>query len=165
MNFHVGDTVIHWTFGLGKIVGVEERDVAGQKTLFYMVKVRDLTVCVPIDSRTESRLRSPTSAREFKKLFAILKGSGDSLSEDRLERKALLRKGLADGKAEAICHVIRDLSTLSKTKSLNDDDKNILRRAQGLLCAEWGFSLSVPLEQAESELQSLLVRPAANPLS
>jgi RNA polymerase-interacting CarD/CdnL/TRCF family regulator len=163
MDFHVGDPVVHWTFGIGEIVGVEERFLFNKSTLFYMVQVRDLTVCVPIDSRTDNRLRSPTSPRGFKKLFKILQGSGEPLIEDRFERKAILRKGLADGKAETICQVIRDLSALSHNKALNDDDKNILRRAQSLLCAEWGFSLSIPIEQAESELQHLLIKPSDNP--
>jgi len=158
MDFCVGDPVVHWTFGLGKISGVEDRLMSDQKVLFYLVQVRDLTVCVPVDSKTESRLRQPTPSQEFNKLFAILKESGEPLSENRLERKSLLRKGLSDGKAEAICRVIRDLSAMAAKKSLNDDDKNILHRAQSLLCAEWGFAFSVPPSQAETELQQLLLR-------
>lgn len=165
MAFHVGDTVVHWTFGMGKIVGVEERSLSGKDTLFYNVRVRDLTVYVPVDSRIDSRLRLPTPRRQFNKLFAILQEPGKALTEDRLERKSTLRKGLAAGNAEMICQVIRDLSALSHKKPLNDDDKNILHRAQGLLCAEWGFSLSVSIEQAESELKRLLMNPAANPTS
>ena len=160
MEFRVGDPVVHWTFGLGKIIGVEERALSDSRTLFYLVEVRDLTVYVHVDQRTENRLRPPTAPREFKKLFAILKGSPEPLVEDRLERKSLLRKGLADGKVETICRVIRDLTALSRQKPLNDDDKNILHRAQNLLCAEWGFSLSMPQEQAESELQQLLTNLA-----
>lgn len=158
MDFSVGDPVVHWTFGLGTIVALEERVLSDQSALFYLVKVRDLTVCVPVDNKTESRLRAPTSPREFKNLFAILQESGEPLAENRLERKSLLRKELADGKAEKICQVIRDLSTLAHTKSLNEDDRNILRRAQALICAEWGYAFSVSLSQAETELQKLLLK-------
>lgn len=161
MDFQIGDPVVHWTFGLGKITGVEERIFQEQKTLFYQVQVRDLTIYIPLDNLTENRLRSPTKPRDFKKLLAILKESGEPLAEDRLQRKSILRKGLADGKAETICKVIRDLNALSHKKPLNDDDKNILHRAQNLLCAEWGYSLSVPPEQAESDLKQLLLDAAA----
>lgn len=165
MDFNVGDPVVHWTFGLGKVIGVEERVISDEKALFYLVQIRELTIYVPVDDKTGSRLRSPTSSDEFKNLFAILKGSGEPLSENRLERKSLLRKGLADGKAETICQVIRDLSAMALKKALNDDDKNVLRRAQGLLCAEWGFAFSVPQTQAESELQNLLMKQVAVPAS
>ncbi len=156
MEFHVGDSVIHWVHGLGEIVGLEERALAGEKTLYYVVKIHDLTVCVPADKKAMGRLRFPTSQREFKKLFAILSGPGESLSEDRHERKTQLHQKLENGKAEAICQVIRDLSSLERRKSLNDDDKNILRRAWDSLLGEWGYSLSVPTARAEQDLRHLL---------
>ena len=31
MNFHEGDTVMHWTYGLGQIIKLEERDLYGSK--------------------------------------------------------------------------------------------------------------------------------------
>ena len=33
MNFHTGDTVMHWTYGIGQIVNLEERAIAGSKTI------------------------------------------------------------------------------------------------------------------------------------
>jgi RNA polymerase-interacting CarD/CdnL/TRCF family regulator len=52
--------------------------------------------------------------------------------------------------------VIRDLTTLEEEKSLNEDDRSILKRARTMLLREWGYSLKVPLAQAEDELQELL---------
>lgn len=159
MDFHVGDPVVHWTYGLGKIVGLEERVLLDQKMLYYVVQVHDLTVCVPADQKAMGRLRAPTPGQDFGQLFAILSEPGDPLSEDRLERRTLLHTQLADGKIETICRVIRDLSSFAQKKPLNDDDKTILKRAGSLLCDEWGYALSVPVAQAETELQRLLLRP------
>ena len=161
MDFHVGDPVIHWSYGLGEIVGLEERAITSQKMLYYVVRVQNLTVYVPADGKAESRLRPPTPGGEFEKLFDILKGSGETLSEDRLERKNRLHKEMADGKVETVCRVIRDLSSLSQKKALNDDDKNVLKQAWGSLCSEWGFSLSLPLNQVDTQLRNLL-HPAEN---
>ncbi len=162
MDFRVGEPVVHWTYGLGEIIGLEERALIGQKTLYYIVKIRDLTVCVPADGKVMSRLRSPTPQHEFKKLFVILSGPGESLSDDRLERKTQLHKKLEDGKVEAVCRVIRDLFSYEQSKPLNDDDKYILKRAWNSLLSEWGFSLSVPLGQVEAELRGLLRHPSEN---
>ena len=156
MQFKVGDPVVHWTHGSGKVVGIEERALAGQKTLYYVVEIHDLTVWVPADEKASSRLRPPTSQRAFKKLFAILSGPGESLSEDRHERKIELHRKLQDGNAASICGVIRDLSSYQQKKALNDDDKQILIRACNSLLGEWEYSFSVPLAQAESELHRLL---------
>jgi RNA polymerase-interacting CarD/CdnL/TRCF family regulator len=42
MNFHKGDTVMHWTYGIGQIVDLEERSLEGSKTIYYVVQVRDM---------------------------------------------------------------------------------------------------------------------------
>src|SRR5512140_1293243 len=106
MNFQVGDTVVHWSFGLGQIIGLEERAVAGEKQLYYEVRIQNFSVWVPADGRLASRLRTPTSARGFKKLFAILGGPAGLISGNRRERKLELHTRLAGGKATAICQVI-----------------------------------------------------------
>ena len=159
MDFQIGDPVMHWTYGLGEIVGLEERALTSENKLYYVVRVQNMTVCVPADGKAGNRLRPPTPQGEFEALFTILGEPGGSLSEDRLERKNLLRKDLSDGKVETICRVIRDLSFYSKKKALNDDEKDILKRAWTSLCGEWGYALSIPLAQVERELNSLLLHP------
>lgn len=156
MDFQVGDRVVHWTYGLGEIVGVEERAITGQRVRYYVVNVKDFTIYVPADGKADIRLRPPTPEHGFKKLFKILSAPGESLSDDRHERKTLLHKKLEDGQAETVCQVIRDLSSYEQKKPLNDDDKNILKRATNSLLGEWGFSLSMPQAQVELELRRLL---------
>jgi len=162
MEFITGDPVIHWTYGLGKIVRQEERTFSGEKRLYYAVQIRDLTVWVPADAQVMSRLRSPTPEREFSKLFAILSEPGESLPDDRLERKTRLVDELKGGKAEAVCRVIRDLSFFQQRKPLNDNDKLVLKQASDSLLGEWVFSFSISLAQAQAELYRLLLKPPQN---
>ena len=161
MDFRVGDPVMHWTYGLGQVIGREERILSGQKTLYYVVKVRDLTVWVPADGKLPNRLRPPTTANNFKRLFAILSGIGEPLPEDRQERKLRLVEQLKDGRAESLCRVVRDLFTYQQAKTLNENDQVILKRAQNALLSEWGYSLSVPEMQAESDLRRMLTASSA----
>jgi len=156
MDFHVGDTVIHWSYGFGKIVRLEERNLPGQAALYYVVQLRDLTVWVPVDGELMSRLRSPTPRSKFEELFAILRSPGESLPNDRLERRTLLLKEQKDGCAEANCRIIRDLSSYQQANPMNDNDKLVLKRTLDSLLGEWMFSLSVPFAQAELELGRLL---------
>ena len=160
MNFQIGDSVVHWSYGLGQIIGLEERAVAGENRLYYEVKIQNFSVWVPADSRLASRLRWPTSARAFKKLFAVLCGPAGTLSGDRHERKSQLHTKMAGGEAKAICQVIRDLTTLQQEKSLNYDDKSTLQRARTLLLGEWGHALEMPAAQAEAGLYKLLTQPS-----
>ena len=160
MNFQVGDTVVHWSFGLGQIIGLEERAVAGEKQLYYEVKIQDFSVWVPADGKLGSRLRSPTSARAFKRLFAILGGPAGIMSSDRRERKLDLHMKMAGGKDTAICQVIRDLTSMEQQKSLNYDERAILKQACTLLLAEWGYSMAIPAAQAQADLYQMLKPPS-----
>jgi RNA polymerase-interacting CarD/CdnL/TRCF family regulator len=156
MNFQVGDHVMHWTYGFGEILRMEERNLPGQASRYYVVHVRDLTIWVPVDKDVLNRLRTPTPESQFEKLFTILGSPGETLSKDRLERRTHLSEELKDASAEANCRVIRDLSSHQQMNQLNDHDILVLKRAQDSLLGEWTFSLSVPLAQAERELGRLL---------
>ncbi len=156
MNFHEGDSVMHCTYGLGKIIQMEERTLYGPTMLYYAVQIGDMTVWVPADDRLETRLRPPTPGAEFSRLFEILAGPGESLPDDRHERKILLTEWLKDGRAESLCRVIRGLANYRQVRALNDYDQILMKRAQHALIAEWGYSLSVTPTQAEHELQHLL---------
>lgn len=158
MNFHKGDTVMHWTYGIGQIVNLEERELAGSKTIYYVVQVRDMTVWVPADSKVGSRLRSPTPKIQFQRLLAILSSPSEPLPENRLERKSHLLELLKDGRPESLCQVIRDLSAYQKqqTRPMYDNDQMILKQTRNILLGEWAFVLSLTLAQAEHELHRLL---------
>lgn len=156
MDYQVGDKVIHWQFGLGEIVQIEEKLIHERQIRCYVVRVRDLSVWVTADESGSSRIRPPTPEGDFETLFAILRSPGDSLPVDRYERKNLLVERMKDGQLASVCAVIRDLSFFGRGKKLNDHDKSLLERAQNFLLAEWTYSLSVPLSQANTELGRLL---------
>ena len=160
MDFRIGDTVIHCKYGLGRIARLEEQAFSGEKTLYYVVQVRDMTIWVPADAKAMSRLRSPTPQGEYPRLFSILNEPGGTLPDDRLERKMYLEEELKDGKAESCCRVIRDLSFFQYRKTLNDNDRFVLKQTSDLLLGEWEFSLSIPLARAQAKLQGLLMKPS-----
>jgi RNA polymerase-interacting CarD/CdnL/TRCF family regulator len=158
MSFHKGDTVMHWTYGIGQIVNLEERALAGSKAIYYVVQVRDMTVWVPADNKVRSRLRTPTPKPRFQRLLAILSSPNEPLPQDRLERKTRLLELLQDGRPESLCRIIRDLSAYQKQlgKPMNDNDQMILKQSRNTLLGEWQCVLSVTHAQAELELHHLL---------
>jgi len=156
MRFQVGDQVIHWNFGLGEIVQLEEKVILGKSALYYVVRIRDFLMWVQANETGESSLRRPTPNSEFNNLFEILRSPGQALSIDRLERKVQLQDQMRGGRLEGICRVVRDLTSYSLARKLNDNDKSTLERARSFLITEWELSLSVPSDQAERELSQML---------
>jgi RNA polymerase-interacting CarD/CdnL/TRCF family regulator len=160
MEFREGDTVMHWTYGLGTVIRLEQRNASGANALYYAVQIRDMTVWVPADDKLESRLRTPTLKAKFKRLLRILSGPGEPLPGDRRERKLLLLEWLQNGRAESLCRVIRDLSSYRTLHPLNESDQALLKRSRDALQAEWGFALSVSPVQAAMEIDRLLLSVA-----
>jgi RNA polymerase-interacting CarD/CdnL/TRCF family regulator len=163
MDFKIGDTVIHGRYGIGIIVRLEEQTFSGGKMLYYVVQIRDMSIWVPADAQVLSRMRSPTPQDEFPRLFSILKEPGGTLPDDHLARKMYLVEELKDGKAESCCRVVRDLSFFQYGKTLNENDRLVLKHASDSLLGEWEFSLSIPLELAQVKLNSLLIKPPQPP--
>ena len=156
MGLHVGDHVIHWVYGFGEILRQEDKNLPGQASRYYVVKVKDLTIWVPMDDELMNRLRTPTPGGQFKQLFGILSSPSEALSKDRFERKTHLLEEQKNASAEANCRIIRDLSSHQQETQLNDHDSLLLKQTRDSLLSEWTYSLSVPLPQAELELYRLL---------
>ena len=156
MNIHEGDSVMHWTHGLGTVVRLEERALSGQVIMYYAIQIGDMTVWVPADDMLETRLRLPTRKADFKKMLGVLSSPGEPLPEDRRERKTVLMEWLKDGRTESLFRVIRSLATYRLDHSLNLDEQAILKRSQNALIGEWSCALSIPAAQAEIELYRLL---------
>jgi RNA polymerase-interacting CarD/CdnL/TRCF family regulator len=157
MQFHEGDTVMHWTYGLGQILGVEERDMFGSKNIYYAVRVHDLTVWVPTDAELQHRLRPPTSKAGFQELIAILSNPVEPLPDDRKERRTRLLETIGESSTQSLCRIIAGLHAYQKIRPLNDSDKNILKQSRNALLGEWEYVFSITADQAEHELSHLLV--------
>lgn len=156
MAFHVGDPIMHWTYGLGNILALEERVISEVKKQYYAVRLKDLTVWVPVDDNVDIHLRPPTTVTDFKGLLAILAEPGESLPDDRQERKLQILDRLKDGRAESLCRVISSLSSYQKIRALNETDQNLMKRARNALLGEWTYVLAVSFSDAEKELHRLL---------
>ena len=78
MGFHIGDKVIHWTYGLGEIVRIEEKPINDQLTNCYVFQTSDMTIWIPIDELQQHSLRQPTAPDEFVRLYAILNSPGEA---------------------------------------------------------------------------------------
>ena len=161
MDYHAGDTVMHWMHGLGQVIRREKRDVLGHQALYYAVKVGEMVIWVPVDDNVSKRLRRPTPKVRFKRTVALLSKPGEALPSDRHERKLLLAEYLKDGRVESLVRVIRGLLAYKRVRALNENDQAVMRRVQSALLAEWGHVLSITPAQAELQLHSLMESASA----
>ena len=156
MNYQIGDQVVHWTYGPGRIIGIDEKVLANKACVYYVVEIGRTTLWVPVGETGEKSIRPPTSRAEFDRLLNLLRGPGEQLPDQQYERQNALAERMQKRTLSDICYIIRDLVTRAHTQRLNRNDSETLKRAEEFLLSEWELSLGTPREVAEHELESLL---------
>jgi CarD family transcriptional regulator len=165
VNYQIGDTIVHWTHGLGTIVAIEQRDIAGVTEQYYVVDVQLLKLWVPLAEANAGSLRFPTERIQFNALFDILRLPGDHLPDHQYKRKFYLRERMQKRSLGDLCHVIRDLTDRSRLHPLNQNDSAVLYRAEEHLLDEWVLSLRVERNDALRALEELLGRSLTEPIA
>lgn len=163
MNYNIGDTIVHWTHGLGTVIAIDEMDLAGTTQQYYVVQVQQLKLWVPVEEANEGSIRFPTESGRFEGLFEILRLAGEPLPNQQYQRKIALRERMQKRTLEDLCHVIRDLSDRSRQHTLNQNDASVLFRAEEHLLDEWVLSLGAERTKALSELEVLLKGDISEP--
>jgi len=156
MAFHVGDKIIHCSFGLGEITQIEDKVINGYTTQCYVVNISNMMIWIPTKDQEQNSLRLPTSPEEFSKVLPILSSPNEKLEDDRVLRKQHLMEQMRDGQLSSICRVVRDLTHFQRISKLNDNERAILERAIKSLLAEWSHSLGTPVNQAQLAMESML---------
>lgn len=154
--FQVGDQVIHWAYGPGEVIRLDEKCLSGRTQLYYVVQMRDMMLWVPVEQSNNCSLRFPTPKQEFEDLFQILASSAIPLSSDRNERRLQLAERLRDHELSSICEVIRDLTQRKGLKRMNMEDNTTLERSKNLFVNEMSLVFSIPIQQSVDELKQLL---------
>ncbi len=156
MDYKIGDTIVHWTYGLGTVVAIEQKDMDGVTLEYYVVQVELLKLWIPFDEAAKGSIRFPTESMHFKALFDILRTPGERLSDHQYQRKIELRERMQKSTLGGLCHVIRYLNDRSRNHTLNQNDSAVLFRAEEHLLDEWVLSLGAERSNALHELESLL---------
>ena len=116
--FKVGDWLIHINYGVGQIVGVEEKSLYGEKKLFYRVCAQENNgvFWVPIDQATENeRIRPLVTRNRLQEALALLQKPPRAMSEENKIRKERIFTARSNGRLLPIARLIRDLSARQTT--------------------------------------------------
>jgi RNA polymerase-interacting CarD/CdnL/TRCF family regulator len=154
--YKIGDTVVHWTYGSGKIVAVDDKGLAGKPCFYYVIEGNGQTLWVPVEEDGRSSLHLLTTRSDFKLLINILRSRGEKMSNYRFQRQDHLNKRMRKASPGDLCRVIRDLTYRSRMAKLSDSDIRALKLAKTHLLDEWELSLGTQREQARRELEWVL---------
>ena len=137
-EFRPNDFVVYPAHGVGKIVSIEEREIAGmQLELFVISFEKDkMTLRVPTDKATQVGMRSLSSPDIVSKALATLKGRARVKRAMWSRRAQEYEQKINSGDLLAIAEVVRDLHRTDDQREQSYSERQLYEAALERLTRE-----------------------------
>ena len=135
--FKIGDYAVCPGHGVGQIFDVEEREVSGSNSSFYILKIiaNGMTVMVPTDS--EDGIRTLVGETEIDQVYELLNDHEvkvDNSTWNRRYREYMHK--IKTGSLLEIADVLRSLFLLKNLKSLSFGEKKMFENCKNIIAQE-----------------------------
>ena len=156
-TFKVGDKAVYPGQGVGEVMGIEHKDIAGQRQSFYVLRILEngMKILIPINKVGSVGLREIIDDKAVSKVYSILKEKDvaiDSTTWNRRYREYMEK--IKTGSVFEIAEVLRDLYLLKFDKDLSFGERKMLDTARTLLIKE----IAVATKSKEVKIEEKLDR-------
>ena len=158
LSFDVGDYVVYPTHGVGKVLGLENEEVAGFKLELYVISFdsEKMTLRVPIAKIKESGLRKISSKDKMQTAMTALKGRARSKRTMWSRRAQEYEAKINSGDPVSIAEVVRDLHRAADQPDQSYSERQMYEAALERLAAEFALVEKLDLDAATEKLESVL---------
>lgn len=158
LEFGKGDFVVYPTHGVGKVTGVEEREIAGQKLQLFVVSFEKerMILRVPIEKVKDSGLRKLSNRKIIDTALKTLKG------RVRVKRTMWSRRAqeydakINSGDPVAIAEVVRDLYRAPGQPEQSYSERQMYEAALERLVNEYALVEKLDVDAATEKLETVL---------
>lgn len=157
-TFKVGDKAVYPGQGVGEVLGIEHKEVAGQRQSFYVLRILEngMKIMIPINKVGSVGLREIIDDEAVEKVYRILRQdevSVDATTWNRRYREYMEK--IKTGSVFEIAEVLRDLYRLRSDKELSFGERKMLDTARSLLLKELSLAKNCDEEQIEEDLKEI----------
>ena len=157
-SFDIGDKAIYPAQGVAEVTAIEDREVAGYKQRFYVLRVSDTdkTIMVPVDRVTSVGLRQIIGPTQIGEVYEVLKERDVQIDTQTWNRRyrGYIEK-IKTGSVFEVAEVLRDLYLLRNDKTLSFGERKMLDMAKRLLVQELAVAKSMDVDAIEEELEDI----------
>lgn len=148
--FNVGDKVVYPMHGAGIIVGIEKREILGEKREYYILKmpVNNMNVMVPVSNVGDVGVREIMSVDDMDKVIEILKSHEKiNMPKNWNRRFRFNMDRIKSGEVIEIARVVRCLERLDKQKTLSTGERKMLTSAKQIIVSEMVLVYDKPVDE------------------
>ncbi len=158
-----GDFVVYPTHGVGKVLGVEDQEIAGQKIELIIIEFdKDrMTLRVPVAKADMSGLRKLSSPEMMKSALKTLKGKSRVRRTMWSRRAQEYEAKINSGDPVAIAEVVRDLFRNASQPDQSYSERQLYQAALDRLAREFAAVEDLGEEEAALKLEEMMEKAAA----
>ena len=156
--FNPGDFVVYPTHGVGKVLSVEEEEIAGHKLELFVISFdRDrMTLRVPVSKAANSGLRKLSSKKRMDEAIQTLKGRPRVKRTMWSRRAAEYDLKINSGDPVSIAEVVRDLHRNVGQPDQSFSERQIYEQARDRLASELAAVEKTDVDKATTKLEQIL---------
>jgi len=155
--FELGDKAVYPGHGVAEVISIEEKDIAGARQQFYVLRVVDTNrkIMVPVSNASVVGLRPLTAEPEIGAIFDILRERGSADNQTWNRRCRCFMDKINTGSVFELAEVLRDLSRLKQSKQLSFGERRVLETAGTFLIKEIATARQQTDEQVKTEIEAV----------
>lgn len=156
--FKIGERVFYPYHGAGEIQGVEEKEILGEKRVYYIIRfpLTETTIMVPSDNTKELGLRDIAKPKDIKRCLEVISSHISEIDEDWKIRYKKHQDMLKSGTIVEVSMVIKNLFNRNQVKELSTTEKKLYNTALNMLVSEIALSVGKNQEIVKDEVYRLL---------
>lgn len=158
LPFTRGDYVVYPTHGVGRVTGVEKREVAGFNLQLFVISfdAEKMTLRVPVNKVYDSGLRKISTRDKMQAVMATLRGRARSKRTMWSRRAQEYEAKINSGEPVAIAEVVRDLFRAEGQPEQSYSERQMYERALERLVHEFALVEKLDVEAATNKLEKLI---------
>ena len=158
LPFTKGDYVVYPTHGVGKVTGIEKREVAGFKLQLFVIMFESekMTLRVPVEKVAASGLRKISSKDKIQAVVATLKGRARSKRTMWSRRAQEYEAKINSGDPVAIAEVVRDLYRAAGQPEQSYSERQMYEAALERLVHEFALVERLDVDAATQKIEDIL---------
>ncbi len=160
--FAPGDYVVYPTHGVGKVLGIENEEIAGFDLQLYVIvfESEKMTLRVPVEKIKNSGLRKISSRDKMQSAMTTLRGRARSKRSMWSRRAQEYEAKINSGDPISIAEVVRDLHRASGQPDQSYSERQMYEAALERLAEELALVEKIDREAATLKLESVLKKTA-----
>ena len=160
--FKKKDWVVYPAHGVGKVVGIEEQEIAGTKLELYVVEFEreKMTLRVPLDKVEALGMRRLSTKDEMGAVVKTLKGKAKVKRTMWSRRAQEYTEKLNSGSPVSVAEVLRDLHRTSDQPEQSYSERQLYEAALDRLAREFAAVEKIEHETAEQRIEDILLKVA-----